>query len=197
MSAFHFLNKTQPESVTSLNLPDNTSCVLLKKRTISVEAMPMPILQPDGVLVKVISTGICGSDMHNYLSGGVGGRPAAIRLVMCHESSGEVIAVGELVDSHKVGDRVAGMYIMTYVHRFDNITVVERRLVTAGLPNSRARTPLSPLRQLQKRSVPPLYRYALLWRSRLSWLTVSVSDLSFTFERHASLSYQSSIWIWS
>ena len=112
MSSFHFLNKTQPESVTSLDLPDNTSCVLLKKRSISVEPMPMPILQPDGVLVKVMATGICGSDMHNYLSGGVGGRPAASRLVMGHESSGEVIAVGELVSSHKVGDRVAGMFTL-------------------------------------------------------------------------------------
>ena len=68
----------------------------------------MPILQPDGVLVKIMATGICGSDMHNYLSGGVGGRPAAKRLVMGHESSGEVVAVGDLVTSHKVGDRVAG-----------------------------------------------------------------------------------------
>jgi D-xylulose reductase len=57
MSHFHFLNKTQPEHVEALNLGENTAAVLLKKRTISVEASPMPILQPDGVLVKIISTG--------------------------------------------------------------------------------------------------------------------------------------------
>lgn len=56
MSRFHYLNKTQPESVTSLNLPGNTSCVLLKKETIEVRDMPLPILQPDGVMVKVIAT---------------------------------------------------------------------------------------------------------------------------------------------
>jgi D-xylulose reductase len=56
MSHFHYLNKFQPESVTSLNLPGNTSCVLLKKETVEVRDMPMPILQPDGVLVKVICT---------------------------------------------------------------------------------------------------------------------------------------------
>jgi hypothetical protein len=61
MSQFHHLVKTQPAQVTALNLPPNTSCVLLKKRTISVEATPLPILQPDGVLVKVISTGELGS----------------------------------------------------------------------------------------------------------------------------------------
>ncbi|GFZ42522.1 Probable D-xylulose reductase A, partial [Saitozyma sp. JCM 24511] len=107
MSQFHHLVKTQPAQVTVLNLPPNTSCVLLKKRTISVEATPLPILQPDGVLVKVISTGICGSDLHNYLAGGVGGRPVTEPIVMGHESAGEVIAVGELVTTHKVGDRVA------------------------------------------------------------------------------------------
>lgn len=57
MSSFHFLNKVQPPQVTSLNLPDNVSCVLLKKQTISVEPTPLPILQPDGVLVKVMATG--------------------------------------------------------------------------------------------------------------------------------------------
>jgi len=56
MSHFHFLNKTQPQQVLDLDLPPNHSCVLLKKRTISVEPTPLPILQPDGVLVKVVAT---------------------------------------------------------------------------------------------------------------------------------------------
>ncbi|KAK4689918.1 hypothetical protein P7C73_g201, partial [Tremellales sp. Uapishka_1] len=56
MSHFHQLTNTQPAHVEALNLPPNLSCVLLKKRTISVEATPLPILQPDGVLVKIIAT---------------------------------------------------------------------------------------------------------------------------------------------
>jgi D-xylulose reductase len=60
---------------------------------------------------------ICGSDMHGYLSGGVGGRPVLEPLVMGHESAGEVIAVGEYVKSHKVGDRVAGMSIALFMSR--------------------------------------------------------------------------------
>ncbi|KKK21437.1 hypothetical protein AOCH_000134 [Aspergillus ochraceoroseus] len=107
MSRFHHLTETQPAHVTALQLPPNTSCLLVKKRTIRIEPIPLPILQPDGVLVKVISNGICGSDMHGYLSGGVGGRPLVEPTVMGHEAAGEVIAVGEYVTTHKIGDRVA------------------------------------------------------------------------------------------
>lgn len=56
MSHYHQLTTEQPESVTKLNLPGNTSVVLLKKQTIEVRDEPLPILQPDGVLVKVITT---------------------------------------------------------------------------------------------------------------------------------------------
>ena len=104
----HYVNQQQPPHVTALNLPPNTSCLLVKKRTIRVEPIPLPILQPDGVLVKIISNGICGSDMHGYLAGGVGGRPVVEPTVMGHEAAGEVIAVGEQVTTHKPGDRVAG-----------------------------------------------------------------------------------------
>lgn len=57
---------------------------------------------------------ICGSDMHGYLSGGVGGRPVVEPLVMGHESAGEVIAVGEYVKTHTIGDRVAGTSIALF-----------------------------------------------------------------------------------
>jgi len=56
MSHYHQLTSAQPESVKKLNLPGNTSVVLLKKQTIEIRDEPLPILQPDGVLVKVIST---------------------------------------------------------------------------------------------------------------------------------------------
>ena len=56
MSQFHFLNKTQPPRVEALNLGPNTAAVLVKTRKISVESTPMPILQPDGLIVKVIAT---------------------------------------------------------------------------------------------------------------------------------------------
>ncbi|WWD16471.1 hypothetical protein CI109_100897 [Kwoniella shandongensis] len=105
MAEFHFLNRVQPSQVTKLNLPENSACVLMKKRDIVIKPTPMPILQPDGVLVKTIATDKLY--LHNYVAGGVGGRPVTEPIVMGHESSGLVIAVGDLVKTHKVGDRVA------------------------------------------------------------------------------------------
>lgn len=99
--------REQPAQVEALNLPDNLACVLMKKHDISVHAIPMPVLEADGVFVRVMATGICGSDLHNFSAGGVGGRPVTQPLVMGHESVGEVIAIGDKVTTHKVGDRVA------------------------------------------------------------------------------------------
>ncbi|KAH7264594.1 chaperonin 10-like protein [Fusarium solani] len=101
------MHSTSSQQVADLGLEANTSCVLIKKQTISIEPMPMPVLKDDGVLVKVMASGICGSDMHAYLAGGVGGRPILSPTVMGHEAAGEVIAVGSAVMTHKVGDRVA------------------------------------------------------------------------------------------
>ncbi|CAK7562633.1 MAG: hypothetical protein SEPTF4163_000481 [Sporothrix epigloea] len=99
----------QPANVRALNLPPNTSCLLTGTRTISIEPIPLPRLQPDGVLVRVMASGICGSDMHSYLSGGIGGRSFTDSgpTVMGHEAAGIVIAVGSEVYSHVPGDHVA------------------------------------------------------------------------------------------
>ncbi|CAK7270426.1 hypothetical protein SEPCBS119000_004085 [Sporothrix epigloea] len=99
----------QPADVGALNLPPNTSCLLTGTRTISIEPIPLPRLEPDGVLVRVMASGICGSDMHSYLSGGIGGRSftASGPTVMGHEAAGIVIAVGPDVRSHVPGDHVA------------------------------------------------------------------------------------------
>lgn len=56
------------------------------------------------VLLKVKACGICGSDVHGYL--GITGRRIP-PMVMGHEFSGVVEAVGDGVTTVKVGDRVA------------------------------------------------------------------------------------------
>lgn len=99
--------QTQRDPVKALNLPPNTSCLLVETRTIAIESVPLPPLKPDGVLVRVMANGICGSDMHSYLSGGVGGRPIGAPSVMGHEAAGIIEAVGAEVTTHRVGDHVA------------------------------------------------------------------------------------------
>jgi glutathione-independent formaldehyde dehydrogenase len=58
---------------------------------------------PHGVILKVVSTNICGSDQHM-----VRGRTTApAGLVLGHEITGEVIEAGPGVEFIKVGDLVA------------------------------------------------------------------------------------------
>ncbi len=65
--------------------------------------VPDPTPGPGEVLVRVAAAGICGTDRH-LLRGEFLGRPPVI---LGHEFSGTVEAVGEGVTSHKSGDRVA------------------------------------------------------------------------------------------
>lgn len=85
------------------------------QKDIRVEEIAVPAAPgPDDVQVKVAWCGICGSDLHEYLAGPIfipiephplTGAKAPI--VLGHEFSGEVVAVGERVQTVKVGDFVA------------------------------------------------------------------------------------------
>lgn len=64
---------------------------------------PDPEYGPDDLLVRVRACGICGSDIHGF-DGSSGRRVPP--LVMGHEASGDVAAVGANVKDFKVGDRL-------------------------------------------------------------------------------------------
>ncbi|MFT4574807.1 MAG: glutathione-independent formaldehyde dehydrogenase, partial [Marinomonas primoryensis] len=77
--------------------------------TVKVEAIPFPELAigkrrcDHGVILKVVTTNICGSDQHM-----VRGRTTAEKgLVLGHEITGEVIECGRDVEFIKVGDLVS------------------------------------------------------------------------------------------
>jgi L-iditol 2-dehydrogenase len=57
--------------------------------------------------VNIKVTGICGSDVHYWQSGGVGSFIVKKPMVLGHESAGIIAAVGPGVTHLKVGDRVA------------------------------------------------------------------------------------------
>lgn len=74
------------------------------KGKLILESVPKPKIDPDEVLIKVRSVGICGTDLH-ILNGGTDVKPGTI---IGHEFSGDVVAVGPQVKHVKRGDRAVG-----------------------------------------------------------------------------------------
>lgn len=74
---------------------------------IAYESRPIPKPQAGEVLVKLEYVGICGSDLHYYEKGRIGGFIVEPPFVLGHEPGGTVVEVGEGVTNLSVGDRVA------------------------------------------------------------------------------------------
>lgn len=81
--------------------------VLRGAHDIAVEERPEPAPGPREVVVRVRSVGVCGSDVHYYEHGRIGSYTVDSPLVLGHEASGEIVAVGTAVDPARVGQRVA------------------------------------------------------------------------------------------
>ena len=71
-----------------------------------MEDRPVPEPGPREVLVEISAVGVCGSDVHYYEHGRIGDFVVEAPLVLGHESAGRVVALGEGVTRHAVGDRV-------------------------------------------------------------------------------------------
>jgi L-iditol 2-dehydrogenase len=69
----------------------------------TLEDVPVPLLEPDHVLVKVKACAICGSDVHG-MDGSTGRRIPPV--IMGHEASGVISRAGSAVKTFKEGDRV-------------------------------------------------------------------------------------------
>ena len=82
--------------------------MLTDTKKIEVKELPIPPLGDDDILVKVEGAGICGTDVHEWKSDPFG----LIPVVLGHEGTGEVVAVGKniKVDTAgkplKVGDKI-------------------------------------------------------------------------------------------
>jgi len=66
-----------------------------------IEEMPVPQAGPGELLVRIMASGICGSDVMEWY------RIHKVPLVLGHEIAGEVVEVGEGVTAFTNGDRVA------------------------------------------------------------------------------------------
>jgi glutathione-independent formaldehyde dehydrogenase len=77
--------------------------VYKKRNQVTVEEVEDPVIeQPTDVIVRITSTGICGSDLHMY----EGRTPEETGMRFGHENMGVIEEVGEAVSGLQAGDRV-------------------------------------------------------------------------------------------
>lgn len=93
------MTSTVPESMRA--------SVLVRAGELRVETRPVPKPDRDQVLVRVAAVGVCGSDVHYYREGRIGDYVVAAPLILGHEASGRIVAVGTDVDPGRVGQRVS------------------------------------------------------------------------------------------
>ncbi|MEK6692577.1 MAG: zinc-dependent dehydrogenase [Nitrospirota bacterium] len=75
--------------------------VYYNNNDVRVEERPVPMVGPGEMLVRIMASGICGTDVMEWY------RIKKSPLILGHEIAGEVVEVGDEVDRCKVGDRVA------------------------------------------------------------------------------------------
>ena len=68
-------------------------------KKIEVQEIPIPALGDDDILVRVEGAGICGTDVHEWKMDPFG----LIPVILGHEGTGEVVAVGKNVKTDTAG----------------------------------------------------------------------------------------------
>jgi threonine 3-dehydrogenase len=73
-----------------------------------IEEVAIPELGRGDVLIRVLRTGVCGTDLHIYEWDGWAQANVPVPLVIGHEFVGEIVDLGPDVDDLQVGDLVSG-----------------------------------------------------------------------------------------
>lgn len=120
------MQRTLPDQMQALVFTD------FNRQEVQQMALPQ-VLDPGDVLIQVRAAGVCGSDLHGY-TGQSGRRQPP--LIMGHEVTGEIVAVGGAVEARQPGDRVA---VQPLIYRPDPATgKVVRKLIGMNLPGAYA-----------------------------------------------------------
>jgi len=77
------------------------AAVYYRNSDVRIEERPVPKIGPGELLVRIRASGICGSDVLEWY------RIKKAPIVLGHEVAGEIVAVGDGVTRHKVGQRIA------------------------------------------------------------------------------------------
>jgi L-iditol 2-dehydrogenase len=84
------------------------AAVLTGVRAVEVRDVPRPSIKAeDDVLLRTAVAGLCGSDLHYFVSDNVGGERVKYPAIVGHECTAVVEAVGRRVERVRPGDRVA------------------------------------------------------------------------------------------
>jgi threonine 3-dehydrogenase len=78
------------------------------KEGIWLEEMPEPEIGNNDVLVKIIKTAICGTDIHIYNWDEWAQKTIPVPMITGHEYAGEIVELGSNIDDLKIGDIVSG-----------------------------------------------------------------------------------------
>lgn len=73
-----------------------------------LEEVPVPTIGINDVLIKVLRTGICGTDVHIYKWDAWAQKTIPVPMVVGHEFVGEIVEVGSNVHDFHVGEIVSG-----------------------------------------------------------------------------------------
>ncbi len=77
-------------------------------RQMQMQDVPEPVIVNDtDVKIRMRVVGVCGSDIHYYVSGKIGKQIVQYPFPVGHEGAGEVVEVGPGVSRVKSGDRIA------------------------------------------------------------------------------------------
>jgi threonine 3-dehydrogenase len=75
---------------------------------LELKDVPEPSVGIHDVLIKVLRTGICGTDLHIYNWDDWAKKTISVPMVIGHEFVGKIVEVGKEVSGFKVGDIVSG-----------------------------------------------------------------------------------------
>lgn len=73
-----------------------------------VEDQPIPDIGPNDVLIKIIKSAICGTDLHIYKWDEWAQKTIPVPMIVGHEYIGRIVKVGSEAQHLKVGQRVSG-----------------------------------------------------------------------------------------
>src|SRR5271168_692543 len=88
-----------------------TMKALVKKQAkigLWLDDMPVPGIGINDVLIKILRTGICGTDVHIYKWDDWARRTIPVPLVVGHEFVGEIVEIGSNVSDFSPGEIVSG-----------------------------------------------------------------------------------------